>query len=124
MRPNIEYDVPSTAETMGFFFLDMILFAVLAWYFDHVDSSNRGKTYDYLFFLDKNYWFGDDHLSLPVKDKRKELEIDQLNSTINRAEQKLLERNSCASDVRNKSRSISLAHINCNCKKILIKKYL
>lgn len=57
MRPDIEYDVPSTAETIGMFFIDIFLYAVLAWYFDHVDESNRGKSYDKLFFLRPSYWF-------------------------------------------------------------------
>jgi len=42
---------------MATFILDILLFSILAWYFDHVDDSNRGKNYSKLFFLDKNYWF-------------------------------------------------------------------
>lgn len=42
---------------MATFILDIILFSVLAWYFDHVDDSNRGKSYSKLFFLEKKYWF-------------------------------------------------------------------
>lgn len=55
---NVEYDVPSTAETLGMFFVDIILFTLLAFYFDHVDQSNQGKSYDFLFFLKKSYWLG------------------------------------------------------------------
>ena len=39
------------------FLLDILLFSLLAWYFDHVDDSNRGKNYSKLFFLEKSYWF-------------------------------------------------------------------
>lgn len=56
MRGNVSYDVPSTAETIGVFFMDILLFFLLAWYFDHIDNSNRGKSYGYFFFLEKNYW--------------------------------------------------------------------
>lgn len=62
MRPNIVYDVPSTAETIGKFFIDIFLYFLLAFYFDHVDESNRGKHYDYLFFLKKNYWFSNNKI--------------------------------------------------------------
>jgi hypothetical protein len=57
MRPDVHYDVPSTAETMGIFFTDILVYALLAWYFDHIDESNRGKSYDKLFFLRPSYWF-------------------------------------------------------------------
>jgi hypothetical protein len=90
MRPNIQYDVPSTAETIGKFFMDILLYAILAWYFDHVDSSNRGKNYGYFFFLDRNYW------SFSKKAKVKQTihgsEIDQLSNLIGQADQKLLDK--------------------------------
>jgi len=57
MIPDVHYDVPSTAETMGIFFTDILVYALLAWYFDHIDESNRGKSYDKLFFLRPSYWF-------------------------------------------------------------------
>lgn len=53
----VKYDVPSTAETIGMFLIDILLYALLAWYFDHVDESNRGKSYDKLFFMSPSYWF-------------------------------------------------------------------
>jgi len=57
MRFDVHYDVPSTAETMGMFFIDIFLYSLLAFYFDHVDESNRGKSYDKIFFLKPSYWF-------------------------------------------------------------------
>lgn len=57
MRYDVHYDVPSTAETIGMFLVDILLYSLLAWYFDHVDESNRGKSYDKLFFLRPSYWF-------------------------------------------------------------------
>jgi hypothetical protein len=56
MRFGISYDVPSTAQTIGYFFMDIALYVLLAWYFDHIDNSNRGKSYKKLFFLEKSYW--------------------------------------------------------------------
>lgn len=53
---DVNYDVPSTGETFAKFFLDILLFLILTWYFDHVDSSNRGKNYSKLFFFEKKYW--------------------------------------------------------------------
>jgi len=58
MKYGVKYDVPSTFTTILFFYLNIIIFGALAWYFDHVDSSNRGKTYSYSFFLNKSYWCG------------------------------------------------------------------
>lgn len=57
MRFDVHYDVPSTAETMGLFFVDILLYSLLAFYFDHVDESNRGKSCDKLFFFKPSYWF-------------------------------------------------------------------
>lgn len=58
MKYGVKYDVPSTFETILYFYMNIFIFGALAWYFDHVDSSNRGKTYGYLFFLKKSYWCG------------------------------------------------------------------
>lgn len=88
MRPNIVYDVPSTAETMGKFFMDIALYTILAWYFDHIDSSNRGKNYGYFFFLKGNYW------GFSNGEKAKQnidiSEINELNNQIDQSAQKLL----------------------------------
>ena len=43
---------------MCLLYINIIFYGLLAWYFDHVDSSNRGKSYSRLFFLDKKYWCG------------------------------------------------------------------
>ena len=58
MKYGVKYDVPSTFTTILFFYLNIFISGTLAWYFDHVDSSNRGKTYSYFFFLEKSYWCG------------------------------------------------------------------
>jgi hypothetical protein len=58
MKGGVKYIVPSTFYTILYFYMNIFIFALLTWYFDHVDSSNRGKTYGYFFFLDKSYWCG------------------------------------------------------------------
>ncbi len=93
MRPNLQYDVPSTAETIATFILDIVLFTLLAWYFDHIDNSNRGKTYGYLFFLDSDYWCGVTK-KCKVDDKIRNNYIDELSNAINQTDQKLLDKNS------------------------------
>ncbi len=98
MRPNIEYDVPSTAETMAYFLMDILLFATLAIYFDHVDSSNRGKTYGKLFFLD---------CILKKKNKNdhsnSQEEINEINNQLTQREQRLLDKK------RSKDESLGLS---------------
>jgi hypothetical protein len=94
MRPNIEYDVPSTAQTMAYFFMDIFLFAVLAFYFDHVDSSNRGKTYNKLFFLD-----------CILKKKKKsdhsnsQEQIKEIGNQLSQREQRLLDKKKSNLDI-------------------------
>ncbi len=56
MKYGVSYDVPSTFTTILYFYMNIFVFGALTWYFDHVDISNRGKTYEYLFFLKKDYW--------------------------------------------------------------------
>ena len=41
---------------MGMLILNLIIFAVLTWYFDHIIEHNRGNKDDYLFFLKSSYW--------------------------------------------------------------------
>lgn len=78
IKPGVYYDLPSTAYTIGFFFIDISIYVILAWYFDHVDSSNRGKSYSKLFFLKKSYW---------CKSKQTQKHVERLNSlTINNTE--------------------------------------
>jgi hypothetical protein len=93
MRPNIEYDVPSTASTMGMFFLDIFVYFLLAWYFDHIDNSNRGKSYGYFFFLDKNYWCGHKKGEVNRSVQKKhldEININEVTKTLQQTEQRLL----------------------------------
>jgi hypothetical protein len=108
MRPDITYDVPSTAGTVGMFFFDIFLYSILAWYFDHIDSSNRGKSYGYFFFLDKNYWFNSkaNHTYKKVEER----EINQLTNEIGMTEQKLLDK-----DNKNKNQS-NKSSLNNSCK--------
>lgn len=56
MQLGVTYDVPSTGQTMSMFFVDMLVFGLLAFYFDHIDSSNRGKSYSPWFMFEKSYW--------------------------------------------------------------------
>ena len=58
LRGDVFYDIPSTAQTMVYMILDILFFAVLTWYFDHVSEGNRGRQFSKLFFFEKKYWFG------------------------------------------------------------------
>jgi len=92
MAFNVNYDVPSTAETMGMFFIDIFLYFILAWYFDHIDSSNRGKSYGYFFFLDKNYWGCVKEKNMPNNSSKVLVRIDLLNEVVKQTET-LLDKN-------------------------------
>jgi hypothetical protein len=82
MRPNIKYDVPSTAYTIALLAMDMLVFGLMAFYFDHVDNSNRGKNYSKYFFIEP----------IIKKCRRKkntlcesnQIEIDRLQALINK----------------------------------------
>jgi hypothetical protein len=77
---DVLYDVPSTFETMSWFLIDIALFSLLAFYFDHVDQSNQGKSYGYFFFLQKKYWFGaNEEDSKKLKKNLQLKNIDNLN---------------------------------------------
>ena len=93
MRFGVEYDVPSTFETTLYFFVDIFIFALLAWYFDHVDSSNRGKTYKPFFFLDKNYWCGKSKKKSEQEKRDENIGIVNLTKVLNSQEQHLLQNN-------------------------------
>lgn len=89
----VKYDVPSTFQTFLFFFVDIVVYLLLAWYFDHVDSSNRGKSYSALFFLEKKYWVKDTvgrkrarNLSNEVYKK----DIEEISKLLNEKEERLL----------------------------------
>jgi ABC-type multidrug transport system fused ATPase/permease subunit len=85
MRGDIFYDVPSTYTTILYFLMDILVFSILAWYFDHVDSSNRGKSYGKLFFLEKSYWIGNSketeiiNNSDEIRDMKSKLNADKSN---------------------------------------------
>jgi ABC-type multidrug transport system ATPase subunit len=48
--------VPSTLTSFMILVGDLILYAILAWYLDHVIASNRGSPDSYFFFLHPRYW--------------------------------------------------------------------
>jgi hypothetical protein len=93
MQGNINFDVPTTLETIGYLCLDMIFYGILAWYFDHVDSSNRGKSYSKIFCFQKSYWCKSKNSN---KERTKSLhtvnDISQISKVLNAKEQKLLEK--------------------------------
>lgn len=97
MRFGIDYDVPSTAETMGMFFVDILLYGLLAFYFDHVDESNRGKSYDKLFFLKPSYWFNTNKraVTLPIKSKNTNIVDDYRSEQSIETKKKSNSVNSC-----------------------------
>ena len=43
--------------------MNVVFFGLLTFYFDHVDDSNRGRSFSKLFFLDKKYWLGTSDIS-------------------------------------------------------------
>jgi hypothetical protein len=86
MRFDVFYDVPSTFDSILKFYLNIFVFAILTWYFDHVDSSNRGKSYGYFFFFEKNYWCSGEKNNKPNK------ENDRLLSQTLQQKQKLLDK--------------------------------
>ena len=53
-----EYNVPPTYQSLLWMLANMVIFAILTWYFDNVDESNKGKTVSYYFCFDKQYWLG------------------------------------------------------------------
>eukprot|EP00347_Sterkiella_histriomuscorum_P002432 403368176 len=52
----IGYTVPSPLKSLWILIADCILFAFLAWYFDHIISSNRGVSNPAYFLFTKKYW--------------------------------------------------------------------
>jgi hypothetical protein len=53
----VEYHVSSALSSFCYLLFNMFLYMVLAWYFDHVVTDNRGIKYSKLFFLKKKYWY-------------------------------------------------------------------
>lgn len=95
--------------------MDIFLFALLAWYFDHVDNSNRGKTYSKLFFLEKSYWFGSPEgsraKSSDVALSTNVLDIERLSKSLQNHEQRLLPDSRNKSSFNN-SKSCNITSIN------------
>ena len=50
------YSSPTPLYGFGILVLEMIIYTILVWYFDHVVSSNRGTNERFYFFLTRNYW--------------------------------------------------------------------
>lgn len=48
--------VPSTLSSYMILVGDLVLYAILAWYLDHVLPSNRGSADGFFFFLKPRYW--------------------------------------------------------------------
>lgn len=50
------YSSPTPLTGFGIICIQLVLYATLVWYFDHVVSSNRGSNERFYFFLTRNYW--------------------------------------------------------------------
>jgi hypothetical protein len=62
-----KYEVPSTLSSFIYFLINILFYAILTWYFDHIISNNRGKQYEYFFFLKRSYWIRNSSISAPPK---------------------------------------------------------
>lgn len=51
-----DYVLYSAQTSVMVLVLDVVVYAVLTWYFDHVVESNRGKGSSPIFFLKKSFW--------------------------------------------------------------------
>lgn len=93
----VEYDVPSTLHTMSYFLMDIFVYTVLAFYFDHVDSSNRGKSYSAYFFCQKKYWVKETKSERRARNSTNDVirrDIDEISKLLSDKEEKLLVRSS------------------------------
>ena len=54
--PAEPYEIPSPFQSYLYMLLTSLVYIILIWYFDHVISSNRGKPYHPLFFLQPSFW--------------------------------------------------------------------
>ena len=52
----VEYHVSNALSSFGYLMIDIIFYSILAWYFDHVFTLNRGVVYSKYFCLKPNYW--------------------------------------------------------------------
>jgi hypothetical protein len=57
LMDGVTYSTPSPLESMRIIFIDMCIFLVLTWYFDHILSHNRGVADPSYFFLTQKYWY-------------------------------------------------------------------
>jgi len=63
--------------------LDILFYAVLTYYFDHVSEGNRGRQYNKLFFLEKQYWFGSKKVTQHNNNNDKTVQDNQNNIPVN-----------------------------------------
>jgi ABC-type multidrug transport system ATPase subunit len=52
----VKYDVPPIINIFGILILDIFIYLILTWYFDHVIQSNRGTNESWYFPVTKKYW--------------------------------------------------------------------
>jgi hypothetical protein len=53
---SVTFTMPSAGEAMGMLVFDMLMYLVLAWYFDHILSHNRGVADPWYFLFTEKYW--------------------------------------------------------------------
>lgn len=70
-----DYVMYSCSHSILILALDIVFYAVLAWYFDHVVESNRGRGDSIIFFLKKSFWVGS-----PKQRKERLPNIDDLRN--------------------------------------------
>jgi hypothetical protein len=50
------FTAPPTIDSYYYLLMDCALYAILAWYFDHVIQHNRGVSYSPWFFFEPKFW--------------------------------------------------------------------
>lgn len=80
--PAEPYEIPSAFQSYLYMLLTSVIYIILIWYFDHVISSNRGKPYHPLFFLQPSYWCSKIRRRTPVIEMQQEekylIKVDNL----------------------------------------------
>jgi ABC-type multidrug transport system ATPase subunit len=79
------YEVPCIAELFSRMMVNILVYWVITWYFDHVMPNNRGRTHPYLFFLSWSYWFGRKHSVVEFAPNSR----SRSNSSVDRYEQNM-----------------------------------
>ena len=76
-----KYYAPPTSTNLLLLLMDTILFGILAWYFDHILSHNRGKSLTPYFFFTSSYWCPKrkNKIKKTFKKKKGEILIDEDN---------------------------------------------